>query len=165
MAESNAPRSLRGKWASPTTNPLATVCTVHHSPPPSLLPPTEQVQYSPRKANQPKWHSRPAANYSTRGIRGGWGCNAAIDLYALALGLDPSTGELPPAFNDLPREVVWPSLDAFFAWLPRPSEKGMSAISSTQLPITSNRGRGGIRSDTQLRHLAAAGRPAAASAS
>jgi hypothetical protein len=74
---------------------------------------------------------------------------------------DPSAVPLPPAFNDLPREVAWPSLDAFAAWLPRPSEKAMSAIGSTQLPITSNRGRGGIRSAVQLQHLAAAGCPAA----
>jgi hypothetical protein len=90
-----------------------------------------------------------------------WGCNAALDLCELALGLDPSAVPLPPAFNDLSRDVAWLSHDAVVGWWPRPPEKAMSATGSPQLPIASNQGRGGIRYDVHRRHLAAAGRPAA----
>ena len=86
-----------------------------------------------------------------------WGCNAALDLYALALGLDPSKVDIPPPFDRFPRDVVWPTVESFLAWLPDSPRRGLPSISSTQLPITSARGRGGIRADCQLRRLAAAG--------
>jgi hypothetical protein len=93
------------------------------------------------------------------------GCNAALDLYALALGLDPCAIALPRPFGGVPRDVVWRDLGSFLAWLPEHPRKGLPAISSSQLPITSLRGRGGIRADIQLRQLAAAGRARSATPS
>jgi hypothetical protein len=87
-----------------------------------------------------------------------WGCEAALDLYALAVRLDSMAIPPPPPFDALPRLPMWSSLQAFRDWLPDPPLAQWNSISSTQLPITSQRGQGGIRISIQSAKLAGAGR-------
>jgi hypothetical protein len=78
-----------------------------------------------------------------------WGCNAASDsirtrLPCTSIPALPATRHRPP-FDHLPRMLVWPSPQAFLEWPPETPRVECPSISSTHLPITSQRGRGGIR--------------------
>jgi hypothetical protein len=72
------------------------------------------------------------------------------------LRLDPLKIPRPAPFDALPRLPVWFTLQAFLDWLPDAPLAQWNSVGSSQLPISSRRGRGGIRMSIQSAKLAAA---------